>query len=490
MKIYEFYERNTKLKDNVAIKFKDEEITYGELPKYVDSYAAYLQSLGVKKGDKVILSMPNCPEFIFAYLGSAKAGAITIPLNLMYTMEEIQYVVKESSAHTIVVHPVVLKNVDPAAFSKINLKNIIVMDDDTKKKIMEHTNYVPVEINDDEVCTYLYTSGTTGKPKGAMLTHKNFEADVVAMDEISNLGPSDNFLCVLPLFHSFSWAVNVLLAFYLGSTVTIKDSFMPKDTLETLLNEDITVFCGVPSIFAFLIRMVEKGQFKALRLAISGGAPLAPEIQRGFEEKFNFPLVEGYGLSEAAPVAILNPLGINEVRKPGSIGVPLPCNEAKIVDENDNEVPIGEVGELVLKGSNIMIGYHNMPEETEKTLRNGWLHTGDLAKKDEDGYYYIVDRLKDMIILGGFNVYPREVEEALMEHPAVKEAAVIGVGDKYKGEEVKAFIVLEDGKTADRKELQSFLHDKLAKYKIPKIFEFVNELPKSPTGKVMKKLLK
>ncbi|ADL68199.1 AMP-dependent synthetase and ligase [Thermoanaerobacterium thermosaccharolyticum DSM 571] len=490
MKIYEFYERNTKLKDNVAIKFKDEEITYGELPKYVDSYAAYLQSLGVKKGDKVILSMPNCPEFIFAYLGSAKAGAITIPLNLMYTMEEIQYVVKESSAHTIVVHPVVLKNVDPSAFSKINLKNIIVMDDDTKKKIMEHTNYVPVEINDDEVCTYLYTSGTTGKPKGAMLTHKNFEADVVAMDEISDLGPSDNFLCVLPLFHRFSWAVNVLLAFYLGSTVTIKDSFMPKDTLETLLNEDITVFCGVPSIFAFLIRMVEKGQFKALRLAISGGAPLAPEIQRGFEEKFNFPLVEGYGLSEAAPVAILNPLGINEVRKPGSIGVPLPCNEAKIVDENDNEVPIGEVGELVLKGSNIMIGYHNMPEETEKTLRNGWLHTGDLAKKDEDGYYYIVDRLKDMIILGGFNVYPREVEEALMEHPAVKEAAVIGVGDKYKGEEVKAFIVLEDGKTADRKELQSFLHDKLAKYKIPKIFEFVNELPKSPTGKVMKKLLK
>lgn len=490
VKIYEFFEKNTGLKDHVAIKFKGETITYSDLPKYVNSYAAYLQSLGVKKGDKVILSMPNCPEFVFAYLGSAKAGAITIPLNLMYTMEEIQYVVKESGADTIVVHPVVLKNVDVSAFGKLNLKNIVVLNDDTKQKIMEHDDFKQVEIDDDEVCTYLYTSGTTGKPKGAMLTHRNFEADVVAMDEISDLGPDDNFLCVLPLFHSFSWTVNVLLALYLGSTVTIKDSFMPKDTLETLLNENITVFCGVPSIFAFLIRMVEKGQFKALRLAISGGAPLAPEVQRGFEEKFNFPLVEGYGLSEAAPVALLNPLGADEIRKPGSIGLPLPCNEAKIVDEDDNEVPVGEVGELVLKGSNIMVGYHNMPEETAKTLQNGWLHTGDLARKDEDGYYYIVDRLKDMIILGGFNVYPREVEEALMEHPAVREAAVIGVGDKYKGEEVKAFIVLEDGMTADRKELQSFLHGKLAKYKIPKIFEFVNELPKSPTGKVLKKLLK
>ncbi|AEF16586.1 Long-chain-fatty-acid--CoA ligase [Thermoanaerobacterium xylanolyticum LX-11] len=490
MKIYEFFEKNAGLKDHVAIKFKGETITYGDLPKYVNSYAAYLQSLGVKKGDKVILSMPNCPEFVFSYLGSAKAGAVTIPLNLMYTMEEIQYVVKESEADTIVVHPVVLKNVDISAFGKLNLKNIVVLSDDTKKKIMEHDDFKQVEIDDDEVCTYLYTSGTTGKPKGAMLTHRNFEADVVAMDEISDLGPDDNFLCVLPLFHSFSWTVNVLFALYLGSTVTIKDNFMPKDTLETLLNEDITVFCGVPSIFAFLIRMVEKGQFKALRLAISGGAPLAPEVQRGFEEKFNFPLVEGYGLSEAAPVAMLNPLGVDEIRKPGSIGLPLPCNEAKIVDEYNNEVPVGEVGELILKGSNIMVGYHNMPEETEKVLRNGWLHTGDVAKKDEDGYYYIVDRLKDMIILGGFNVYPREVEEALMEHPAVREAAVIGVGDKYKGEEVKAFIVLEDGMTADRKELQNFLHDKLAKYKIPKIFEFVNELPKSPTGKVLKKLLK
>jgi len=251
---------------------------------------------------------------------------------------------------------------------------------------------------------------------------------------------------------------------------------------------------GVPGVAdserGIVIRAVNLFWTKALRLAISGGAPLAPEIQRGFEEKFNFPLVEGYGLSEAAPVALLNPLEPNAIRKPGSVGLPLPCVEAKIVDENDNELPVGEVGELVLRGPNIMVGYHNMPEETAQTLRGGWLHTGDLAKKDEDGYFYIVDRLKDMIILGGFNVYPREVEDALLEHPDVLEAAVIGVGDPLKGEEVKAFVVLKEGAKADKKELQNFLKYKLASYKIPKIFEFVPELPKNAAGKIQKKLLK
>lgn len=490
MKIYELYEKNLNLKDNIAIKFKGQEIKYGELPDFINSYASYFQSIGIKKDSKVIICMPNCPEFIFTYLGVTKAGGITIPLNLLLTMDEIQYVVSESSADTIVLHPVVLKKLNPAALKKLNLKNIVVLDDEKKSEILKYNDFSTVDINDDDVCTYLYTSGTTGKPKGAMLTHKNFVADVMAMDEISDLGPNDNFLCVLPLFHSFSWSVNVLLVFYLGSTVTLKDSFLPKDTLETLLNENITVFCGVPSIFAFLIRMVEKGQFKALRLAISGGAPLAPEILNGFQNKFNFPLVEGYGLSEAAPVALLNPLGQNDVRKPGSIGIPLPCNIAKIVDKDDNEVPNGEVGELVLKGDNIMVGYHNMPDETKETLRGGWLHTGDLAKRDDDGYYYIVDRIKDMIILSGFNVYPREVEEALLEHPAVQDAAVIGIGDKYKGEDIKAFIVLKEGQKADRKELQKFLRNKLSIYKIPKIFEFVNDLPKGPTGKVVKKNLK
>ncbi|MGB9678402.1 MAG: long-chain-fatty-acid--CoA ligase [Thermoanaerobacteraceae bacterium] len=490
MKIYELF-KNTKVSDDhVAIKFKDTEYSYKDLDSIINKYASFFQSLGIVNGDKVALSFPNCPEYIFSFMGASKAGAIVVPLNMMLTLEEIAYIIMESGANTIVVHPLIAQKIDKNQLSSLRLKNIIILDDYVIEKILGTGNPKEIDIKDDDICTYLYTSGTTGKPKGAMLTHNNFYSDVKAMDEVSDLGKDDNFLCVLPLFHSFSWTVNVLLAFYLGATVTIKENFMPKDTLDTLINEKITVFCGVPSMFAILMRMAEKGQFKALRLAISGGAPLAPEIQRGFEEKFNFPLVEGYGLSEAAPVALLNPLEPDAVRKPGSIGFPLPCLEAKIVDENDNEVAVGEVGELVLKGSNIMLGYHNMPEDTAITLKNGWLHTGDLAKKDDEGYFYIVDRIKDMIILGGLNVYPREVEDALLEHPDILEAAVIGVGDPLKGEDVKAFVVLKEGSTADRKEIQKFLKNKLAAFKIPQIFEFVTELPKNAAGKIQKKLLK
>jgi len=490
MKIYELF-KNTKVSDDhVAIKFKGTEYSYKDLDSIINKYASFFQSLGIVNGDKVALSFPNCPEYIFSFMGASKAGAIVVPLNMMLTLEEIAYIIMESGANTIVVHPLIAQKIDKNQLSSLKLKNIIVLDDYVIEKILGMGNPKEIDIKDDDICTYLYTSGTTGKPKGAMLTHNNFYSDVKAMDEVSDLGKYDNFLCVLPLFHSFSWTVNVLLAFYLGATVTIKENFMPKDTLDTLINEKITVFCGVPSMFAILMRMAEKGQFKALRLAISGGAPLAPEIQRGFEQKFNFPLVEGYGLSEAAPVALLNPLEPDAVRKPGSIGFPLPCLEAKIVDENDNEVAVGEVGELVLKGSNIMLGYHNMPEDTAITLKNGWLHTGDLAKKDDEGYFYIVDRIKDMIILGGLNVYPREVEDALLEHPDILEAAVIGVGDPLKGEDVKAFVVLKEGAKADRKEIQKFLKNKLAAYKIPQIFEFVSELPKNAAGKIQKKLLK
>ncbi|SFE35158.1 long-chain acyl-CoA synthetase [Thermoanaerobacter thermohydrosulfuricus] len=490
MKIHELHKNAKVPDDHVAIKFKDRIYSYGEVDSLIDKYASFFQSIGVKKGDRVALSFPNCPEYIFSFMGASKAGAIVVPLNMMLTLEEIAYIIMESGANTIVIHPLIAQKIDKSQLGRLNIKNVVILDENTIATILKMKVAKPVDVEADEVCAYLYTSGTTGKPKGAMLTHNNFLADVKALDEVSDLGPNDNFLALLPLFHSFSWTVNILLGFYLGATITIKESFMPKDTLETLTNEDVTVFCGVPSMFAVLMRMAEKGQFKALRLAISGGAPLAPEIQRGFEEKFNFPLVEGYGLTEAAPVALLNPLEPDAIRKPGSIGLPLPCVEAKVVDENDNELSVGEIGELVLKGPNIMVGYHNMPEETAKTLRGGWLHTGDLAKKDEDGYFYIVDRLKDMIILGGFNVYPREVEDALLEHPDVLEVAVIGVGDQLKGEEVKAFVVLKEGAKADKKELQNFLKNKLAPYKIPKIFEFVPKLPKNAAGKIEKKLLK
>lgn len=492
MFIWQLPQQHQQLSDQRALVYHDQQVTYNELVGWVDAYANMFQASGIKPGERVAICAPNCPEFIYSYLGAVKAGAIVVPLNLMLTLEEVTYIIRDAGCTTMVIHPVILERLKmaPQQAAALGLRNFVVLDQSTAARAREASPGARVTMTEDDICAFLYTSGTTGKPKGAMLSHRNFLADVKALDEVSDLGRGDNFLCVLPMFHSFAWTTSVLLPLYLGSTITIKESFQPKDTLKTLTEEDITVFCGVPSMYAVLMRIAEKGQFKALRLAISGGAPLAAEIQRGFEAKYNFPLVEGYGLSEASPVVCLNPLEPDAVRKPGSIGLALPGVEVKVVDENNQEVPAGEVGELVVRGPIVMSGYYNQPEETARTLQGGWLHTGDLARQDADGYFYIVDRKKDMIILGGFNVYPREVEEVLLTHPAVLDAAVVGVGDPLKGETVKAYVVLKEDAACDRKQLQEFLKEHLAVYKIPRLFEFVTELPKSPTGKVLKKLLK
>ncbi len=490
MLLYQLPQRHRDLADHPALSYHGKKVTYSELNQHINAYAGLFQQLGVKPGERVAICSSNCPEFIYSYLGAIQAGAIVVPLNLMLTQEEIAFIVKDAGCSTLVIHPAILERLQlaPEQAAALGLRQVVVLDAVTAKRAQAASPAAPAATAAADTCVFLYTSGTTGRPKGAMLSHNNFLADVEAMDAVSDLGSGDNFLCVLPMFHSFAWATSVLLPLYLGSTITIKETFQPKDTLKTLAEDDITVFCGVPAMYAVLWRLAEAGQFKALRLAISGGAPLAAEIQRGFEAKFAFPLVEGYGLSEAAPVVCLNPL--DGVRKPGSIGLPLPGMEVKVVDANDREVLPGEVGELVVRGPNVMSGYYNQPQETAATLRNGWLHTGDLARRDADGYFYIVDRKKDMVILGGFNVYPREVEEVLLTHPAVLDAAVVGVGDPLKGETVKAYIVLKEGETADRRRLQEFLKEHLALYKIPRLFEFVADLPKSPTGKVLKKLLK
>lgn len=492
MLIWQLPQQHQELDARRALVYQGRQVTYNELVGWVDAYANMFQSAGIKPGERVAICAPNCPEFIYSYLGAVKSGAITVPLNLMLALEEVIYIIRDAGCTSLVIYPTILERlkVTPQQTMALGVKNFFMMDEATAARAAAAPPGLAVPMTADDICTFLYTSGTTGKPKGAMLSHNNFLADVKAMDEATDLGPDDNFLCVLPMFHSFAWATSVLLPLYLGSTITIKESFHPKETIKTLTEEDITVFCGVPSMYAVLMRLAEKGQFKALRLAISGGAPLAATIQQGFEAKYNFPLVEGYGLSEASPVVCLNPLEPGLVRKPGSIGLPLPGIEVKIVDENNRELLVGEVGELVVRGANVMSGYYNQPEETAATLHGGWLHTGDLARQDEDGYFYIVDRKKDMIILGGFNVYPREVEEALLAYPAVLEAAVIGVGDPLKGETVKAYVVLKEDAECDRKQLQEFLKERLAIYKIPRLYEFVSELPKGPTGKVIKKLLK
>jgi long-chain acyl-CoA synthetase len=291
------------------------------------------------------------------------------------------------------------------------------------------------------------------------------------------------------MFHVFAFTACVLMPLWSGATVTILESFQPKEVIDVLLNGDISIFMGVPAMYVVLLEAGKKNiSFPKLRMAVSGGAALPVEIYRQARDIMKLPIIEGYGLTEASPAVSFNPP--DGIQKEGSIGLPLPYQECRIVDEQDQELPPGEVGELAVRGDNVMMGYYNQPEASEAALLNGWLHTGDLAKKDEDGYLYIVDRKKDMIIVAGLNVYPREVEEVIYQFPKVKEAAVIGVDDKLRGEFVKAYIVLKEGEECNSKELFHFLREKLAAYKLPRHIEFIDSLPKNASGKIMKRFLK
>lgn len=499
--------------DAPALKLGGETVTYGQLRANVRRYARFLQQRGIRPGDRVALSLPNSCEFIYSYLGASRAGAVVVPLNLMLSLEEIAYILRDCQAHSLIVHPAISAKLDISAFSSLGLKNLTVLDGDTLDQIASLPGEEdgseppasfpalpsfprfpgkpprPTILADNSPAAILYTSGTTGRPKGAVLSHKNLLANVRQMDDASDLGPEENFLCALPMFHSFGWTVCALLPLYLGSAITILDSFRPKDALRTLVEEGISVFCGVPAMFAVLARAAERPlPLPHLKFAISGGAPLPAPVIHAFEGKFGGTLLEGYGLSEASPVVAMNPIG--GVRKIGSVGLPLPGVRVRVVDEQRRDVPQGEIGEIAVRGDNVMLGYYNLPEETSHTLAEGWLLTGDLGQLDEDGYLYVVDRKKDLIIVSGFNVYPREIEDTLLTHPGVQDAAVLGIPDPLKGEAVKAFIIPKEGEHLERADILDFLRPKLARYKLPQVIEFVDSLPRSPSGKVLKRLLR
>jgi len=476
----------------IALKYKDSVVTYGELDKNVTGYANYFKKLGLKTGEKVILSCINSPEFIYSYFGVVRNGGIIVPINVLLTMEEIAYLVKDSEARIMIIHPLILQK---ARITKETIQNalnidVIVLDDELKKEISCMSDSQFEDFTDlNAVSTFLYTSGTTGKQKAAMLTHKN----LVFNAEQCRLGlkglPEDNYMCVLPMFHVFAFTACVLMPLWTGATVVIMETFQPKELIESLIKEKITVFMGVPSMYVVLLEAGKSNiSFPDLRLAVSGGAALPVEIFRKAKEVLKLPIVEGYGLTEASPAVCFNP--IDGVQKEGSIGLPLPYQQCRIVDDNNVEVPVGEVGELAVKGDNVMLGYYKQEEETRKTLVDGWLLTGDMARMDEDGYIYIVDRKKDMVIVGGLNVYPREVEEVIYQYSKVKEAAVIGLEDKLRGEYVKAFVVLKEGEECTSRELLRYLKERLASYKLPREIEFIPELPKNSTGKILKRLLK
>lgn len=496
--------------EKVAYHFMGKDTTYGEFDATVAKLASSLQDLGVEKGDHVAFLLGNTPHFLLSLYATMRLGATAVPINPIYTPDEISYIVHNSDAKVVVALDQLLPLVEKAAGIFTSVEHYVICETSTdvgekvaqlpesladKVHLFSHlvakggTDFAPVEVTEDDTAIILYTSGTTGSPKGAMLTHKNLYSNARDVADYLGFEAGDRVVATLPVFHVFALTVVVNAPLVRGAEILLVPRFSPADVFQTIRDKKATVFAGVPTMYNFLYQFPEgtKEDFETVRLAISGGSSLPVALLHNFEEKFDVRVSEGYGLSEASPVTCFNP--IERDRIPGSIGTSIVNVENKVVNELGEEVPDGEVGELIVRGPNVMKGYYKMPEETEVALRDGWLYTGDLARKDENGYFYIVDRKKDMIIVGGYNVYPREVEEVLYDHPAVVEAAVIGVPDLDFGESVHAFVVLKEGAEETTESLVAYCASKLAKYKVPKVIDFLDELPKNTTGKILRRSL-
>ncbi|MDR6999176.1 long-chain-fatty-acid--CoA ligase [Neobacillus niacini] len=485
----------SKSPESIAYIFEHQSVTYKELNQQVERFTAGLAAQGIRKGDGVALLLGNCPEFLISYYGILRLGAFAIPMNPLYSQGEISYILDNSQAKAVIAHVSVEPKLSDVNKQLKNLKLVIYTDTENQEWTWEHLmqignpSFESPPIEQEDLAVILYTSGTTGKPKGAMLSHRNLASNAESISNLLEINDKDRVVAVLPMFHVFCMTVCLNAPIACGATVLIQPKFSPLDVVSTIRERNATVFAGVPTMYNFLIQLPEASaeDFLSIRLCISGGASIPFELLQKFESKFNVFILEGYGLSETAPLVTINPL--KGIRKPGSIGLNIPAVKSKVVDEYGKEVLRGEVGELVVQGPNVMRGYVRMPEATSTALKDGWFYTGDLATMDEEGYIYIVDRKKDMIIVGGYNVYPREVEEVLYQHPAVIEAAVVGVPDGAYGESVKAIVVVKDEQITMNDIIQ-FCQDRLVKYKIPKKVEFFKELPKNSTGKILRRELR
>ncbi|PIE34141.1 long-chain fatty acid--CoA ligase [candidate division KSB3 bacterium] len=483
-----------------AIKFQKRKISYRELNESVNKAAHGLVTLGLSKGDRVGILSDNCPEYIITYFAILKIGAIAVPINSFLTGNEVKYIVDNCGIKVLVTSKKFLRTLQPVLGSMESLKRVIVINDPEQTEHMSFdqllnsglTENIQADVSNDDLSVFIYTSGTTGHPKGAMLSHNNLITNTEDATEVFNVEPKDKFLLFLPMFHSFTFTTCVLLPLFNGSTIVLIGSIKSMDAIKkAIIFDRVTVFVGVPAVYNVLANKPLPKILKyinAIRAFVSGSAPLPEPVIGSIEEKFRSTLCEGYGLSEASPVVSVNPLFGKRI--PGSIGLPLSRVQVKIVDAELNELPVGEIGELAVKGPNVMQGYYNMPEETAKTIVDGWLLTGDIAKLDDEGYIYIVDRKKEMLLVRGVNVYPREIEDVLYQHPHIVECAVIGVPDETKGEVPKAFIVVREGETLSEKEVRAHCKERLAGYKLPKFIEFRPSLPKNATQKIMKRNLR
>jgi long-chain acyl-CoA synthetase len=516
----------SKFPENIALEFMGKKITYNCLKSLVNRAEKGLVKLGVKKGDRVGILMPNCPQYIISYFAILRAGATVVQLSPLLSDEELSHQIKDSGAETIITLDLKLcygklvtiagdadiknivvgsladylpkiKGLAFSLFKRGNIAQVVKSERNIswRKLLDQHGDdeFEAIVVNPEkDVAVLQYTGGTTGTPKGAMLTHANIYSNTLqtamwCQHELDE--GEERMLAVLPFFHIFAMTVVMNFALQIGATIIIHPRFDLKKTLKDISKKKPTIMPGVPTMYNAIntYKDLKKYDLTSLKLCVSGGAPLVWEIKSKFEEKTGCKLVEGYGLTESSPIACVNPIG--QGGREGSIGLPLTQTTVTIedIDKPGTRVPIGEKGELCIRGPQVMKGYWNKPQETDEVLNNGKLRTGDIARMDGDGFVYVVDRLKELIITGGFNVYPRNVEEALYKHPAVKEAAVVGVDDVSKGQLVKAFVAFNEGELETEENLIKFLKDKLAKYEVPALVEIIDELPKTMIGKISKK---
>jgi len=472
----------------VAVRMDNAAMTYRALDDASAQVAGLLHERGVQPGDRVGMMMPNVAEVPVVYYGILRAGGVVVPMNPLLKSREVAYYLGDSGARLVFAWHTFAGEAKPGA-EHAGASVIVVDETDFPDLLASATPVVEVTDRDSQdTAVILYTSGTTGQPKGAELTHGNLSSNTeVAKSDIVRAQPEDVIFGGLPLFHVFGQTVALNVAVAAGACLTLLPRFDPAHALRIIAGHHVTVFEGVPTMYVALLHQADRADYdtSSLRMCISGGAALPVEVLRGFEDAFHVPLLEGYGLSETSPVASFNHPG--RVQKPGSIGTAIRAVEMRVVDNSDHEVPQGDVGEIIIRGPNVMKGYWQRPEATDEAIKDGWFHTGDLARVDEDGYYFIVDRKKDMIIRGGYNIYPREIEEVLYEHPAVAEAAVIGLPHSALGEEVGAAVTLKEGAAVSAEELRDYVKAQVAAYKYPRHVWILDALPKGPTGKIQKR---
>jgi long-chain acyl-CoA synthetase len=467
--------------DSVALRLDEFEMPYAGLDAASARLAGLLVERGVRPGDRVGVMLPNVPYFAIAYYGVLRAGGVVVPMNVLLKDRETGFYLSDSEAKAVIAW-YEFASAARAGADAAGAECFVVTPGDFEELIgATEPNVEDTAREDADTAVILYTSGTTGTPKGAELTHANLRRNVDTVVRMLELTANDVILGALPLFHAFGQTAGLNAAIATGGCLTMIPRFSPKKALSMIKRDHVTVFEGVPTMFAAMLHSSERPDTTSLRLCVSGGAAMPVEVMRGFEESFGAMVLEGYGLSETSPVASFN--HPDRERKPGSIGTPVAGVEMKLVEPSEDGI-----GEIAIRGHNVMKGYWNRPDATADAIdADGWFHTGDLARVDDDGYYFIVDRSKDMIIRGGYNVYPREIEEVLYEHPAVREAAVIGVPDDLLGEEVGAAVALNSAAETDAETIRDFVKERVAAYKYPRRIWFVDELPKGPTGKIVKR---